>query len=559
MRIGSSSARLVSINLRMIARISARLRLLARNEHGIALPTALFATIASLGLASAAVMASVDVQYGSKRDSGSKSAIGAADAGANVAMQRLNRHGDELSEADPCLNLNASEKLEAGDAPGGEADWCAPIGGEVGGAEYSYRVSALGSNACVGDYCIVSTGTADQVSRRIQLSLEENCPLCTEGSEQQVFEQELLEATLEENETRIQDLEEQITQLEEEASSGGGVAGLIGREEIEIDGNATIKVGVATNGWLNTDGNITICGDIQTGTGKPWTPTITQKQCSGYSNTQGTVEVPSVSSFIPPDIATNNSNARLTQCTNGLPADCQKDTYNRKWTGTVPFDPATRTIDLDGNGELTLGGGDYWLCSLTLDGNQDLIMAEGAHVRFFFDTPANCGGKTTQISIAGNSRISATGYQGKPGEFDMPGLYLLGSGGGPSQVNIAGNSSGNEFILYGPDTDLNISGNASKGMIVGRRVTIAGNAKIEQDDGFEVPPELSPGNAIQETIEGLLEELEEGQQSSTEIEEEIEDLESQPGFEAAGAFKATDYVECSGGATPTGVEPNSGC
>jgi hypothetical protein len=64
---------------------------LARSEQGMALPTAIFAMIASMGLASAAILSSVDVQQGSHRDSGSKKAIAAADAGASVALLRLNR------------------------------------------------------------------------------------------------------------------------------------------------------------------------------------------------------------------------------------------------------------------------------------------------------------------------------------------------------------------------------------------------------------------------------------------------------------------------------------
>ena len=62
--------------------IRERLVALVRSERGMALPTALFAMIASMGLASAAILSSVNVQQGSTRDSGSKKAIAAADAGA---------------------------------------------------------------------------------------------------------------------------------------------------------------------------------------------------------------------------------------------------------------------------------------------------------------------------------------------------------------------------------------------------------------------------------------------------------------------------------------------
>ena len=56
----------------VFAALRARLLHLARSERGMALPAALFATIASLALAGAAVLSTVDVQQGAKRDNGSK-------------------------------------------------------------------------------------------------------------------------------------------------------------------------------------------------------------------------------------------------------------------------------------------------------------------------------------------------------------------------------------------------------------------------------------------------------------------------------------------------------
>src|SRR5436190_22862846 len=92
-RCGSSGLRGASMSLAMpvVDRLRARLRLLLRSESGMALPTALFAMIASFALASVAVMSSVDAQHGTVRDRASKNAIAAADAGAGVALLRLNR------------------------------------------------------------------------------------------------------------------------------------------------------------------------------------------------------------------------------------------------------------------------------------------------------------------------------------------------------------------------------------------------------------------------------------------------------------------------------------
>ncbi len=119
-----------------------RLRTLIRSESGMALPVAMMATIASVALAGAAVVSSVDVQHGTKRDSGSKSAIAAADAGASVARLRLNRYASTMSAEEPCLQIGLGGTLEAGAAA---ADgWCSPIEGAVGNGTYTYRVSPVG-------------------------------------------------------------------------------------------------------------------------------------------------------------------------------------------------------------------------------------------------------------------------------------------------------------------------------------------------------------------------------------------------------------------------------
>ena len=548
--------------VRTLRRIRARLLGMARSERGMALPVALFATVSSLALAGAAVMSTVDVQRGSKRDNGSKSAIAAADAGANVAMQRLNRYGGSLNSENPCLTLNAGGDLEAAAAPAGEPGWCAPIEGEVGGATYSYRVSALGSTCGPRDVCIVSTGSADTVDRRIELSLDEGA-LWKPMTEAQVIAKKIeLNEKKGSSQAELEQLEEEWEETVEKESKGGGIAGLVGRESIVSSGNAQIKVGVATNGDLTTSGNTSVCGSIQIGVGKKWTKSGNAKQCSGYSVTEGNVTLPAVTSFMPSDIATHNSNGRITTCSKGLPAECQTDTYSgADWSKQPPFNASSRSISLSGNTTLTLGGTDYWVCSLSLSGNSKVIMAQGAHVRVFFDTPENCG-TSNQISMSGNNEITATGYQGTPGHFDMPGFYLLGSTTSASQVSLSGNASTtNEMIIYAPNSNIAVSGNAAyKGIIAGRQIAWSGNGSIEQDTGFEIPPELDSASGDGSGAEAI-----EGKKVSKEEEikklgEELEILEKNVGSEAGGrTFNASAYVECSGGAAATGQAPDAGC
>jgi len=543
------------------ASISSRLHLLGRSEQGIALPVALFATVASLSLAGAAVISTVDVQQGSKRDNGSKSAIAAADAGANVAMVRLNRHAAALSEAKPCLNLNPTTgELESGSASVSEPGWCPPVSGEVGGATYSYRVSAYSSECGSSGVCIVSTGTASEVSRRIQLSLNQS-NLWTGEPLVEVSKKELELAKVKEtSKTELDKIEAHLKEVMAKKGNGGVTAGLVGRESITASGNSDIRVGVATNGNLTTSGNTTICGSIQVGLAKKWTHTGNASQCSGYSFTEGNMELPAVSSFMPSDIATHNSNGRITVCSKGLPAECQKDTYNGTWSSTAPFNPKNRSIDLSGNTILTLGGTDYWICSLSLSGNSKLIMAKGAHVRFFFDTPEHCG-TSNQISMSGNNEITATGYQPSQGVFDVPGFYLLGSTSYTSQVSLSGNSSTtDEFVIYGPDSYINVSGNATfKGIVAGKQIAWSGNGKIEQDKGFVIPPELTSNPSIETEIKYIEGEKLTKTELIEKLEAEIKAFQLQiQGIEQGSTYNASAYVECSGSISAT-QQPNAGC
>jgi len=469
----------------------------------MALPTALFATIASCALAGAAVMSSVDVQHGSHRDSGTKSAIAAADAGANVAMMRLARDSNELATS-PCLSGTSAE------ANG----WCSPSSGEVGGSAYSYQISQATSTCGEFSLCVVATGTAAEVSRRVLITFNRGSGSSSGGKTKEQEEKEKEGGS---------------------TTGGGGPDGLIGKESITLSGSADIRVNVGTDGNIVASGSYNVCGNIRHGIGKTVVGPV--HQCPGYQVTEGNLTLPPVSSFMPADIATHNSNARITTCNKGLPAECQKDTFTGSWTSTSPFNPETRRISLSGNKTLTLGGGDYWLCQLSLSGTTELIMAAGSHVRIFFDTPENCG-TSSPINISGNVKIKATGYNSSTKTFDMPGFFIMGSTSTSTSLNLSGNTgSTEEFVIYAPNTSINISGSATyKGVIAGKTVTMSGNAHLEHDDGFELQPSLNPW-----------------------YEEEVKAKEGSGGSEpTAGTvvFTPQYYRECVGTAGPL---PNSNC
>lgn len=438
----------------VIDRFILLIRDIRRNERGIALPTAMFATVASLALGGAAVMSSVNVQQGSGRDSDAKSAIAAADAGANVALLRLNRYAGALGISSPCLTVSGgSLALSAAAADG----WCPAIAGTVGDSSYAYRATPITASTMT----VVSTGTSGEVSRRIAVTYKTT----TVGSA-----------------------------LSKE--------GLIGVDDVEIDNNGDARVGVGTNGNILVHNNGNICGSARHGVGKKAEFEINATQCQGYQVTEGNVSLPPVSSFMPADIATNNSNYRLVTCTktspSKTPAGCQEDSYTGKWKSTEPWDPSTRTIYASNNTTLTLSGGDYWVCRLYVKNNSHLVMKEGAQVRLFFDTPENCGIKAgeKQIDVNNNATITSTGYQPEIGKYDLPGFYLMGSETIPTTVEFSNNSNNNaeegaanEFLLYAPNSDILIKNNATyTGVFAGKTVHLE-KAIVKQDPGFK-PPEI---------------------------------------------------------------------
>lgn len=413
--------------------------------------TALVAMTIAFTFASAAVVFSVNTQHGTVRDHGSKQAIAAADAGANMALMRLNQFSNAVSSANPCVGVSGGILVPTR----AEADgWCPQLSGTVGEGSYSYRVGPSAS-ACGGEStsCVVAVGSADGVDQRVQVSLGTtpvNGPFAN--------------------------------------------AGVIGDEDITLDNNADIRVGVGTNGNVSLSNGASICGDIRHGVGKKTTFENNSAQCSGYLQTEGNEALLPVSSFMPEDIATNNSDARLVKCVaTEVPAECQLDSYSKKWGTTTPWNPATRTIEPAQNSTLTLTGGDYFICRLNLGNNSHLIMGNEATVRIFFDTPENCGisAGESQIAVENNADITSSGYQTGEGRFEVIGLYLLGSTTIPTSVSFKNNTGAtNEFVLYAPNTDIYMENNSTyKGAIAGKTIHLSNHAKVEQDNGFK-PPNL---------------------------------------------------------------------
>jgi hypothetical protein len=413
-------------------------RALRHDERGIAVPTAMMALIASFGLASVAVMSTVDVQQGTQRDHDSKEAIAAADAGANIALLRLNRFLPYLSTTHPCVG------------PGGEyqtptAGWCPSTATEpVGGASYSYRVSAFTEGGAVE---VVAVGASGTVSRRVNVKL-------LAGTPKNIFAKERL----------------------------------IGQDRIEIDGTDTrIDTDFGTNGDIVTSGNPTLCGNARHGIGKDGpTPSC------GKQKTEGNQSLPPIAP--PSNIATVNDNCRLSQTCTGEKAG-QVDIYSKKLTKNNPWVSEIRKIDVASKEHLTMGGAIYWVCQVEIQGT--LYMPAKTAVQIFVDTPEHCGLKpgAVQVNIGSQARVESS-FDPNQGIFEIPAIYVLGDGA----VKMDGApESDNEVMIYAPYSEIDLGGKANwVGMLAGRTLKIHGNPKVRSDPNLKLP-EINVASIFQRT------------------------------------------------------------
>jgi hypothetical protein len=412
----------------VIDRFILLVRDLRRNESGIAVPTALMALIASFAIASVAVMSTVNVQQGTHRDHDSKEAIAAADAGANIALLRLNRFLSSFSST-PCVGPN-------GEAQPVTRGWCPSTAPEqVGGATYSYRISAFTESGAIE---IVSVGTSGSVTRRVNVSLQTASP-------KSIFAKERL----------------------------------IGQDEIEIVGTKTrIETDIGTNGSIIVGGSPVICGHDRIGPGKSGpTPSC------GKQKTEGIQNLPPIS--VPSNITTFNDNCRLAQNCMGTKAG-QVDTYSKKISSKNPWDAdAPRKVDVASKEQLTMGGTIYWVCQLEVQGT--LYMPALTSVQIYVEKPENCGLKPgdPQVIIGGQAKVESSSYNPSQGLYEVPSIYLLGAG----EVKMEGApESSNEVMIYAPFSNITMGGNGTwTGMIAGKRIKIHGNPVIKSDPNLKLP------------------------------------------------------------------------
>jgi hypothetical protein len=517
----------------MIDRLRLLLSELRRSERGIALPMALMVTVVGMGLAAVPIVASVNSQGGNQHNQGANEALAAAEAGAEVALREQGTMHLSKGTGQLCVSTTTNT---AGWCPQEPRSGSTVTPATVGLATYTYRVlpcygvganysgcSTVASTAgCTKDPIqVVATGTAQvaglPVERRVSVSgcagsftLPPNY-----SEEKQRLESELtkLEEELKTLEGPRKPKEEERTKLETErikleevirqetaenkpktetkttttyktverevppaVFSGGQVVGI---EGLVMNNDAQVyNGGVGTNGAVSLTGSANVCGTVRYGKGFTKTANNGSENPPSYCKTGRTfiesapVSYPPVS--LPPEIATRNSNSRLTGAD---PANG----YNR---GNVSWNESKRELTLN-YGELTLEGSlPYYLCKLVLAGGGVLRSGAGKSIRFFFDEPRNCPGLngSAQLQIANGTTVLADAKSG-------PGFYFLGSStAGESKIELGGGANVSQFLVYAPRSKIVANNGVNLfGAIIGQSLELGGGADINEKGSYTPP------------------------------------------------------------------------
>jgi hypothetical protein len=407
---------------------------LLREQTGIALPSALGVLVVVGVLSSATFAVSTRLSDTSSASRDAKRALAAADAGLEAAMFRMNELGFQ-SEA-MCFTTEGISPASGIDPETGGA----PATGECAGVEddlgnnsgYTYYVTPAleDGDVCAGlpvhhadpdgevtvtQRCVTAIGEANGERRRVQARV--------------------------------------ASYIGAELFPVGGILAING---IKVKNTAIVNGVLGSNGQIELGNNSNVGGGIELGTSSTPPPILGSGSTLGGPVTYRS-EAEGAFVLAPIDMgntATVNDNARIT---NGQDAGS-----NVTYTNTAA---SPRNLTIANNGSLTLGGGTYNFCKVTLGNNAYITIAAGAKIRFFLDSPDRSGSGCIPTSPAGTTaaQARAAGFGGmvlgQGSNFNNPGhainfqIYMYGYTDGTHKVEF-NNTSAMNAAIYAPSSEL---------------------------------------------------------------------------------------------------------
>ena len=330
-----------------------------RDETGLGLPLAMGVLLIVMGLAAWSVSVADQLHRSSERDRGAKRALGPADAGVQRAAWRLAQTTPSAVSATQCVVSSTTGDTVATAAANGSCP-AAPVATSMGnGSSYSYTVTGVlppgatcaGETVAAGTYtrCVTATGTSNgvpaNITRRVQTRLRATVvPLFPP-------------------------------------------VGVVGEDHVRINNNdinfrtCPGDPGgiVGSNGLVSTVNEVhfdAACGPYRQSWSISVAPGAPNPTYGGGTTPNPVPTVPRSQPWALPDIA---------------PWPTAADDNNESIVagGGVVWSAATRDLTLTTN--LTLGAGTYVFCSLYLGNGGRIILAGGAKVKIYIDSPTRPG------------------------------------------------------------------------------------------------------------------------------------------------------------------------
>jgi hypothetical protein len=454
------------------------------DETGVAMIMALAVMLIVTLLGSAAVLVATQTNSYTTRDSSSKEALEAADAGLRAASYRLsvmqpdNTHcvtnsgviAPNYPSTSPTFCYAAPQAY--GSQP---ADGSASLGN---GTSYQYWMSLpLGTGApCAGqtvinnqeavaNRCITAVGTANGVTAR------------TEARVAAFAAVPLFPAAI------------------VGYSAGSNPA------SVSIGNNANIgstqnAAEVATNGLLSIGGGTTFMTGYETAPGAP-------PVSIGNGATTGTATA-APAPFVPTNANFGTAATNTAAGQSCAPAGTQATTNcdYRIANGLDPsshttFDPVTRVLTMSNNSSLTLGGGMYDFCGFSATNNAHITVGATVKTQIFIDSYYRIlpdGSHACPQGTTGNFTMSQNDTLDNPsGDATAVQIYVYGNPSSPGSTSVTLYNNSNSYIsLSAPYSavTMNPSNNTSfTGAIAGNTVSIGNAAHFTfaiQDSSLQV-------------------------------------------------------------------------
>lgn len=415
-----------------------------RREDGVAMIVAIGVLSMLLILSATVIGASTMLGTATSRETLNKRAFEAAEAGLQATVYRLNMLAPASGKCIGGASVTVQDPSGAACSPYTEnlgngaafTAWTTPElsnGGTCAGSQ-------VGSSTSISERCVTAVGTVDGVSRRVQ--------------------------------TRVASYA---------TAPPFPIAGLVGLSSVYIDENAHITGGSGSNGQVTVNNNAST-NSVTLGPSAP-NPVVGVNGVTGPVYRRTTAQGPfALAPVNPGNSATVNDNNRITNAF-ANPRVSPFDSVS----GSVTWDAAARTLTLGNNAAVTIGGGIYNFCSLSLANNATITLAPGARTAIYIDSPSRegsgCAASTGTFSMANNSSfinnsppVAGSGFAHDPTALQ---LYIVGKPNSPVTIR---NNAAFYGTIYAPASTLNIQNNAATwGAFSANVINVSQNSQIIAD------------------------------------------------------------------------------